>query len=130
LLGLLFAVAMSVAAVVVSGPAAHASTSYTMRLSSTSATVQAGGATRTTVSFHASHYLYGTAVDLSVSGLPNGVTASFCPQPSYIGGTSTLTFTTASTSPAGAFAVTVIAITESSDPIGTSTTFDLTINAP
>jgi hypothetical protein len=128
LLGLFFAAALSVAVPVVSGSAAHASTTYTMQLSSTSAAVHAGGTTRTTVSFHASRYLYGTAVDLSVSGLPNGVTASFCPQPSHIGGTSTLTLTTVSTSPPGAFVVTVIAITESSDPIGTSTTFGLTIN--
>jgi hypothetical protein len=130
LLGLLFAAAMSVAAAVVPGSAAHASTEYTMQLSSTSGTVQAGGGTRTIVSFRASPYLYGTAVDLSVSGLPDGVTASFAPQPSHIGDTSTLTFTTAPTSPAGAFAITVIAITEGNDPIGTSTTFGLTVNAP
>jgi hypothetical protein len=131
LLGLLFTVAISITAAVVPGSAAHASTDYyTMQLSSTSGTVQAGGGTRTVVSFRASRYLYGTAVDLSVSGLPNGVTASFSPQPTRIGDSSTLTLTTASTSPAGAFPVTVIAITEGNDPIGTSTTFGLMINAP
>jgi hypothetical protein len=102
LLGLFFAAALSVAVPAVSGSAAHASTTYAMQLSSTSAAVHAVGTTRTT--------------------------ASFCPQPSHIGATSTLTLTTASTSPSGAFVVTVIAITESSDPIGTSTTFGLTIN--
>jgi hypothetical protein len=131
LLGLLSAAAISVAVAVVPGSAAHASTSYyTMQLSSTSATVQPGDGTRTIVSFRASRYLYDTLVDLSVSGLPDGVTASFTPQPARIGGASTLTLTTASTSPAGAFPVTVIAITEGTDPIGTSTTFGLTINAP
>src|SRR5207247_3240315 len=50
---------------------------YTMRLSPSSVTVRDGYRTRITVSFRAPADLYGTAVALSVSGLPDGVTASF-----------------------------------------------------
>jgi hypothetical protein len=125
-----FAAAVCVAcAAVVPGPAAHAATSYAMRLSSTSATLRAGAATRTTISFYGSRGLYRRVVDLSVSGLPEGVTASFSPPTTRIDGRSRLTLHTAASSPAGAFTITVTAITEGSDPIGTSTTFDLTIAA-
>jgi hypothetical protein len=131
LLGLLFAVAVSAAAAVVPLSAAHAAISYTMQLSSTSATVRAGETTTTTISFDANRRLYRTRVDLGVSGLPSGVTASFSPAKPRIGCSSTLTFTTEPSSPVGAFTVTVTAITITpSDPIGTSTTFDLTISAP
>jgi hypothetical protein len=108
---------------------AHRPDSYTMRLSSTSATVRAGAATTTVVSFRAGRYLRTTRVALSVTGLPGGVTATFCPPAPLIGGDSVLTLTTASSGPVGAFAITVTAITLSSDPIGTSATFDLAINA-
>jgi ABC-type oligopeptide transport system substrate-binding subunit len=134
-LGLLFAAAMSAAAVMPAA-AAHAATSvattatyYTMELSPASATVRPGHKTTTTISFSASRRLYGTAVDLSVNGLPSGVTASFSPATPRIGCTSTLTLTAAPSSAAGVFVLAVTAITESTDPIGTSTTFDLTINS-
>ena len=102
LLGLLFAAAMSATAAVVPAAAAHAAPgyTYTMQLSPASATVQAGTTTTTTISFHASRGLYGTAVDLSVSGLPTGVTASFSPATPRIGGRARLTLTTAPSSPA------------------------------
>jgi hypothetical protein len=80
---------------------------YTMRLSPSPVTVQAGHRTRIIISFRAPADLYGTAVTLSVSGLPSGVTASFSPP-----------------------AATVTAMTLSSDPIGTSTPLGLTISAP
>jgi hypothetical protein len=129
LFGLLFATTMAVPSAVVLGSPAHAAASYTMRLSSTAATVRAGDTTTTTVSFHASRRLYDTPVVLSVSGLPAGATASFSPPTPLINATSTLTVTTAPSSPASAFTITVVAITAGSDPIGTSTTFDLTIRA-
>ena len=130
-LGLLFAAALSAGAAVVPLSAAHATTGYyTMQLSPAAAAIQAGDTTSITVSFHASRHLRHLRVDLSVSGLPSGVTASFSPATPRIGGTSTLTFTAAPSSPAALSAVTVTAITASSDPIGTSTAFDLTINAP
>jgi len=46
------------------------------------------------------------------------------------GGHSVLTLTAAPSSGVGAFAVTVTAITLSSDPIGTSAPLGLTISAP
>jgi len=103
---------------------------YTMQLSPSSVTVRAGYRTRITISFQATSDLYGTPVALSVSGLPSGVTASFSPRTATIGGRSVLTLTAAPSSTAGAFAVTVIAITLSSDPIGTSAPLGLTISAP
>ncbi len=131
-LGLLFAAALSAGAAVVPLSAAHATTGYyTMQLSPAAAAIQAGDTTSITVSFHASRSLRHTRVDLSVSGLPSGVTASFSPATPRIGGTSTLTLTAAPSSSAGAVALTVNAITiDPSDPIGTSTAFDLTVNAP
>jgi hypothetical protein len=132
LLGVLVATAVSTVAtaVVAVAPASAADTStryYTMRLSPTSATVHAGGATKIKVSFRASHRLDRERVDLSVTGLPAGVTATFSPAQPRLSGTSTLTLTAAPSSPAGAAAVTVTAMTLSSDPIGTSTGLDLTI---
>ena len=103
---------------------------YTMQLSPSSVTVRAGYRTRITVSFRATADLNGTPVALSVSGLPSGVTASFSPRTAVIGGRSVLTLTATPSSAAGAFAVTVTAITLSSDPIGTSAPLGLTISAP
>ena len=103
---------------------------YTMRLSPSSVTVQAGHRTRIIISFRAPADLYGTAVTLSVSGLPSGVTASVSPPTATIGGLSVLTVTAAPASAAGAFQATVIAMTLSSDPIGTSAPLGLTISAP
>ena len=103
---------------------------YTMRLSPSPVAVRAGHRTRITVSFRAATDLYGTAVTLSVSGLPGGVTASFSPSTAVIGGRSVLTLTAAPSRAAGAFAATVTAMTLSSDPIGTSTPLGLTISAP
>jgi len=103
---------------------------YTMQLSPSSVTVRAGYRTRIGISFQATSDLYGTPVALSVSGLPSGVTASFSPRTATIGGRSVLTLTAAPSSTTGAFAATVIAITLSSDPIGTSAPLGLTVSAP
>ena len=103
---------------------------YTMRLSPSSVTVRAGYRTRITISFQAAADLYGTPVTLSVSGLPSGVTASFSPSTAIIGGHAVLTLTAAPSAVAGASALTVTAMTESSDPIGTTTPLGLTIGAP
>jgi hypothetical protein len=103
---------------------------YTMRLSPSSVTVRAGYRTRITVSFQAPADLYDTLVALSVSGLPSGVTASFSPSTATIGGHSVLTLTAAPSAAAGASAVTVTAMSQSSDPIGTSAPLGLTISAP
>ena len=102
---------------------------YTMRLSPSSVTVRAGHRTRIIISFRAAADLYGAPVALSVSGLPDGVTASFSPSTAAIGGRSVLTLTAATTNAVGAFEATVTAMTLSSDPIGTSTPLRLTISA-
>ena len=66
-----------------------------------------------------------------MTGLPEGATASFSPRRPRVGGHSTLTVTTAPSSAAGTFTLTVSAIINliSSDPIGTTTPFGLTIGA-
>ncbi len=130
LLGVLVATAVSTVATtaVAVAPASAADTSYyTMCLSPASATVRAGDATKIKISFRANHRLDHYRVDLSVTGLPAGVTASFSPPQPRLSGTSTLTLTAAPSSQAGTVAATVTAITLSSDPIGTSTGLDLTV---
>lgn len=107
---------------------AHAPDSYyTMRLSRSSVAVRAGHQTRIAISFLAPAALYGVPVALSVSGLPDGVTASFSPSTVPIGGHAVLTLTAAPSLAAGTFAVTVTAMSLSSDPIGTTTPLGLTI---
>jgi len=104
-------------------------TTYTMNLSSTSATIRPGRSTSTVITFDASRRLYGATVNLSVSGLPDGARAYFSPSHPRVGGHSTLTITAAPSTPAGGFTVTVGAIVNlfSSDPIGTTATFALTV---
>jgi hypothetical protein len=101
-----------------------------MQLSPSSVTVRPGYRTRIIISFQATADLYGTPVALSASGLPSGVTASFSPSTATIGGRAVLTLTATSSTAPGAFAVTVTAITVSSDPIGTSAPLGLTVSAP
>ena len=120
-------VAGAVSAVSAVSKAPAAETYYTMRLSPPSVMLRPGSTARIIISFNATRGLYGTPVDLSVSGLPSGVTASFSPSTTVIGGFSVLTVTAAPSSTAGAFAATVSALTESSDPIGTTATLGVTI---
>lgn len=103
---------------------------YTMQLSRSSVTVRAGHRTSVAISFLAPAALYGVPVALSVSGLPSGVTASFSPSTVAIGGHAILTLTTAPSLAAGTFAVTVTAMSLSSDPIGTTAPLSLTLGAP
>jgi hypothetical protein len=100
---------------------------YTMHLSPSAATVAAGTTTATLITFDAPQYLRSTRAQLSVTGLPSGVSAAFYPPAPRLAAGSVLVLNTASSSPAGLSAVTITAITLSSDPIGTSTTFDLTV---
>jgi hypothetical protein len=114
-----------------SASGAHAASApdsyYTMHLSRSSVAVRAGHRTSVGISFQAPAALYGVPVALSVSGLPDGVTASFSPSTTAIGGHAVLTLTAAQSLPAGTFAVTVTAMSLSSDPIGTTTPLGLTI---
>ena len=113
---------------------AHSATApdsyYTMRLSRSSVAVRAGHQARIAISFLAPAALYGVPVAMSVSGLPSGVTASFSPGTVAIGGHAVLTLTAAPSLAAGTFAVTVTAMSLSSDPIGTTAPLGLTIGAP
>ncbi|MER5997809.1 M4 family metallopeptidase [Nonomuraea angiospora] len=79
---------------------------FSISLSPTSGTVQAGSAATSTVSTATTA---GTAqtVNLSASGLPTGATAAFNPASVTSGGSSTLTISTAPTTPAGSYTVTV-----------------------
>jgi hypothetical protein len=98
-----------------------------MHLSRSSVAVRAGHRTSVAISFRAPAALYGAPVTLGVTGLPSGVTASFSPSTTAIGGHAVLTLTAANSLPAGTFAVTVTAMVLSSDPIGTTTPLGLTI---
>lgn len=104
--------------------------SYTMHLSAGAATVRPGGTATTIITFDASRRLQGLPVDMSVTGLPAGATATFSPRRPRVGGHTTLTVTTASGTPAGATTITVSAIINvlSSDPIGTTSPFQLTVS--
>ncbi|MFI7129012.1 M4 family metallopeptidase [Nonomuraea sp. NPDC050153] len=79
---------------------------FSISLSPTSGTVQAGSAATSTVGTATTA---GTAqtVNLSASGLPTGATASFSPASVTSGSSSTLTISTAPTTPAGSYTVTV-----------------------
>ena len=109
-------------------PVADPETGYTMELSMTSATVAAGHTATTVISFRASTYLDGTRVSLSAGGLPGGASARFFPPTPRLGGHAVLALSTSSSTPAGLATITVTAITISSDPIGTSATFGLTVS--
>ncbi|MEU6782416.1 M4 family metallopeptidase [Nonomuraea angiospora] len=79
---------------------------FSISLSPTSGTVQAGSAATSTVNTATTA---GTAqtVNLSASGLPTGATAAFNPASVTSGASSTLTISTAATTPAGSYTVTV-----------------------
>jgi hypothetical protein len=99
---------------------------YTMRLSPSAPRLRAGESTTVSIRFRAGHRLYGVPVEMSVTGLPSGVTASFTPDTPLIGEPATLTLTSAGF-PKGTFTASVTAITISSDPIGTTAPLNLTI---
>ena len=117
----------AVAAGATGGAHAAPDSYYTMHLSRSSVAVRAGHRTSVGISFRAPAALYGAPVTLGVTGLPSGVTASFSPSTTAIGGHAVLILTAARSLPAGTFAVTVTAMVLSSDPIGTTTPLGLTI---
>jgi len=117
-------------ALVLAAPAAAAVAStdeYTMHLSKTATTVRAGGLASTVIRFTESPKLEDTRVTLSVTGLPAGVTARFQPAKPSLAGSSILFLRTSSSTPAGTATITISAITISSDPIGTTAPFSLTV---
>ena len=117
----------AVAAGATGGAHAAPDSYYTMHLSRSSVAVRAGHRTSVGISFRAPAALYGAPVTLGVTGLPSGVTASFSPSTTAIGGHAVLILTAARSLPAGTFTVTVTAMVLSSDPIGTTTPLGLTV---
>jgi hypothetical protein len=97
---------------------------FSISVSPTSGTVNAGGSTTATVSTAVTSGSAQT-VNLSASGLPSGATASFSPSSVTAGGSSTLTIATSSTTAGGSFPVT---ITGTGSSATHSTTFTLTVN--
>jgi uncharacterized membrane protein len=84
------------------------------------------GSSGTTYIYVNSEYGFAGSVNLSVSGLPAGVTASFSPNPAP-SGFSTLTLTASSNSPAGTSTLTV---TGTSGNVTATTTLSLVIHQP
>jgi hypothetical protein len=105
--------------------------SYSLRFSHSSLTLHAHDVASTVVSFEADGALYGRPVDLSVSGLPAGVTALFSPSRTVIGGSSVLTLVSSGAAQQGAVTTTVTAMTLAvkfgNDPIGTTAPLGITI---
>lgn len=89
-----------------------------------SQSTQAGGSASYTTTVTASGGFSGT-VSLSASGLPSGASASFNPASVNGSGSSTLTVTTSSSTPAGTYTVT---ITGTSGSLTHSTTVTLVVN--
>ena len=93
-------------------------------LSANSASVGQGGSATSYA------YVYGQngfngSVNLAVTGLPNGVTASFTPNPTTF--SSTLTLTASSAAPVGQYTAT---ITGTSGSLTASTTMSVTVSVP
>ena len=83
------------------------------------------GTTGTTTVIVNPQYGFTGSVNLSVTGLPSGVTASFSPNPTI--GSSTLTLTAAGTAPVGP---TTLTITGTSGSVTATTTLALSVSAP
>jgi kumamolisin len=95
-------------------------------LSATAASVKDGSTGTSTVTETVTNG-YNTAVTLSASGLPTGVTAAFSPTSITGAGTSTLTFTASSTAAAGTYIITVTGTPASGT--AKTTTLTLTVTA-
>ena len=99
---------------------------FSISASPSSQTVTQGNNTTYTTSISALNGFTAT-VNLSVSGLPTGATASFNPTAITGSGNSTLTVSTASTTPAGTYTLT---ITGTSGTLSHSTTVTLVVQGP
>ena len=98
---------------------------FTLSASPSSLSVTQGGTASTTISTTVSGG-FNSAVALSASGLPAGVTASFSPASIASPGSSTLTLTAASTAATGTFNVTV---TGTGGGVTHTSTVTLTVNS-
>jgi hypothetical protein len=98
---------------------------FTVSASPSSGTATQGSPSTTTVTTTATGGDIET-VNLSVSGLPAGVTATFNPASVTPGGSSTLTLSTSSTTPTGSYAITITGAGTSNTH---TTTYTLTVTA-
>jgi uncharacterized membrane protein len=98
---------------------------FTLSASPTSLTVNRGASGASTITITRSGG-FTSAVSLSATGLPSGVTATFNPAPAT-GGSSALTLAASSTAATGTVNVT---INGSGGGLSRSTTLSLTVNAP
>lgn len=99
---------------------------FSLSLSPSSQSVTAGASTSYTVTLSPSGEFAGS-VSLSANGLPSDAAANFNPPSLTTSGTSTMTVTTASTTPPGTYPVT---ITGSSGSLTHTTSATLVVNAP
>jgi len=102
------------------------STDFSIVSTPASQTVTAGNGTTYTATVSAQNGFNG-AVNLTVSGLPSGATASFNPTSVTGSGSSTLTVSTTTSTAAGTYTLT---LTGTSGSLTHSTTVSLTVNAP
>ncbi|MEZ0064486.1 hypothetical protein ABIA32_000474 [Streptacidiphilus sp. MAP12-20] len=98
---------------------------FSMSLSPASASVTSGAAATSTVSTAVTSGSAQT-VNLTASGLPTGATAAFSPTSVTAGGSSTLTVSTTSSTPAGSYSITVTGTGASATH---TATFSLTVTA-
>ena len=120
------AFALVLAAPAVAAVAASSDT-FTINISKTVVTVQAGGQGSTVIRFTEPPKLEDTRVDLSVTGLPAGVTANFFPPKPCLCGSSILALQTSTSTPVGASTLTVTAVTRSTNPITVSAPLTLSV---
>jgi Domain of unknown function (DUF1929) len=104
---------------------AQAQPDFSVSAIPSSQSVVQGNSTSYTINVAASNGFTGT-VGLSVSGLPQGATASFNPTSITTSGSSTLTVSTSSTTPAGSYPLT---ITATSGALVHTATVTLVVNA-
>src|SRR5512133_427087 len=116
----------SVAKFVQLGAQAQTQPDFSVSAIPSSQSVVQGNSTSYTVNVAASNGFTGT-VGLSVSGLPQGATASFNPTSITTSGSSTLTASTSSTTPVGSYPLTITATSGSLVHTATTT---LVVNAP
>jgi hypothetical protein len=119
-------------ALVLAAPAAAAVAAspdvYTINPSKSALTVTAGGSASTVIRFTYPTKLEDTRVTLGVTGLPAGATANFYPAKPFLAASSIMVLHTSASTPAGTSALTITAITISSDPIGSTAPMSLTVS--
>ncbi len=109
-----------------SGCGAPPTPDFSLSATPSSQTVVQGNSTTYTVTTTATNGFSG-GITLNVSGLPSGASGSFSPNPVAAGGSSTLTVSTATTTPTGSYPLT---ITGTSGTLTHSTSVTLVVSGP